>query len=781
MFFKVLGWGYECSRNANYGLVMQVIHDCYSDFYFIKNDLFQEGVVILTHAVDLFDITKGIEFSTYAYQSVKISLRRKIKNILSKECAFSSLHTEEEVVVNTMLVDHENDVSEQSDYRDLFSNFLEKFNKLPEIVQLVTKMRLGLFEYEQMTLSEVFERVPYSSLEIFLMIKYALSYMLVEVLDYELPSQIDRGFVKNMFREFNAEHANQDPCETSEIVNIGRLNAIYLDEKLYKKIENYINRYQCRKIKLNKTGIFNLYFDGLSGRTCGLYDPVTSGLLYGDYDIDELHYTSIFNELPYGSEDIIDAVSRLNQDDLVSFFKIYKLGSNNLFRKKKLTARDLSIHSKLLSFLDNSIKERNGALNENYKKFYEYFYESQDVVEFAISFFPFKIQKLIFEFIGFNLSKYVSMDEWNKMLDKIFSCYNVDILSEVRLWIKKFIELIYSKNSLFNIFKEMFFSLSEKDINRVMSFIDAFDQDVIMSSLDDDLCLNFKEDSMPMLLQSLIKLGSALRTDQLYKYKLNYPRNIITIYDLFYEYSKEQVDSVLNILSDYDRMVLFLKYGFNLENPYQRYWDSSLSNFMKDSLIPRIQRLLEQMYKGRKRNILTLTEIFPDYSLLEIVWAASQLPNDCFLLLKKRYGDNLNAFFSKSLSTLEQNKLDHVVLPRLGRLLKTLRFDNMRSKIKTVYDYFQDKKKSIVDEAIGLLDERDKFVLFIRCGMNLSNPSLQEEYLKDATHYLSAFMSVIRKIGLRISIIENPESVNNLGPATKVKKMYLRMKNKQSA
>lgn len=146
----------------NTRLVMQVIHDCYSDFYFIKNDLFQEGVVILTHAVDLFDITKGIEFSTYAYQSVKISLRRKIKNILSKECAFSSLHTEEEVVVNTMLVDHENDVSEQSDYRDLFSNFLEKFNKLPEIVQLVTKMRLGLFEYEQMTLSEIFERVPYA-------------------------------------------------------------------------------------------------------------------------------------------------------------------------------------------------------------------------------------------------------------------------------------------------------------------------------------------------------------------------------------------------------------------------------------------------------------------------------------------------------------------------------------------------------------------------------------------------------------------------------------------
>lgn len=344
-------------------------------------------------------------------------------------------------------------------------------------------------------------------LEIFLMIKYALSYMLVGVLDYALPSQIDRDFIKDMFREFNAEHANQDPCETSEIVNIGRLNAIYLDEYLYKKIETYINRYQCRKIQLNKTGIFNLYFDGLSGRTCGLYDPVTSGLLYGDYDIDELHYTSIFNELPYGSEDIIDAVSRLSQDGLVNFFKIYKLGSNNMFRKKKLTSRDLSIHSKLLSFLDNSIKERNGTLNENYKKFYEYFYESQDVVEFAISFFPLKIQKLIFEFVGFNLSKYVSMDEWNKMLDKIFSCYNVDILSEVRLWIKKFIELIYSKNGLFNIFKEIFFSLSEKDINRVMSFIDAFDQDVIMSSLDDDLCLNFKEDSMPMLLQSLIKLA----------------------------------------------------------------------------------------------------------------------------------------------------------------------------------------------------------------------------------------------------------------------------------
>lgn len=184
----------------NTRLVMQVIYDCYSDFYFIKNDLFQDGVAILTHAVDLFDITRGIEFSTYAYQSIKNSLQRKIKNILSEECSFSSLHAEEEVIVNTILADHKNDVSEQSYYRDLFSNFLEKFNKLPENVQLVTKMRLGLFEYEQMTLSEIFEKVPYSSLEIFLMIKYALSYMLVGVLDYVLPSQIDRDFIKDMFR-----------------------------------------------------------------------------------------------------------------------------------------------------------------------------------------------------------------------------------------------------------------------------------------------------------------------------------------------------------------------------------------------------------------------------------------------------------------------------------------------------------------------------------------------------------------------------------------------------
>ena len=97
--------------------------------------------------------------------------------------------------------------------------------------------------------------------------------------------------------------------------------------------------------------------------------------------------------------------------------------------------------------------------------------------------------------------------------------------------------------------------------------------------------------------------------------------------------------------------------------------------------------------------------------MLEIVCASSKLLRDAFLLFKKRFGQGLNDFFSRYLTLEEQYKLDHVVLPRGGRELKILDDDVKKPQVKSVYDYYPNKKKSLVDKAIMLLEKKDKFIM----------------------------------------------------------------------
>lgn len=74
-------------------------------------------------------------------------------------------------------------------------------------------------------------------------------------------------------------------------------------------------------------------------------------------------------------------------------------------------------------------------------------------------------------------------------------------------------------------------------------------------------------------------------------------RKVKTIYELFDSYSKEQVDTVLEMLSDEERELITLRYGEDLNNPITRKLSKKEHDKFYGILIQRMRRLLTNLNK----------------------------------------------------------------------------------------------------------------------------------------------------------------------------------------
>lgn len=65
------------------------------------------------------------------------------------------------------------------------------------------------------------------------------------------------------------------------------------------------------------------------------------------------------------------------------------------------------------------------------------------------------------------------------------------------------------------------------------------------------------------------------------------------IYELFFNYSKEEIDEVLSSLNEEDSYLLLLRYGGNLENPMMSFdWTTEQMGLFSNYLVPKIEKQL---------------------------------------------------------------------------------------------------------------------------------------------------------------------------------------------
>lgn len=74
-------------------------------------------------------------------------------------------------------------------------------------------------------------------------------------------------------------------------------------------------------------------------------------------------------------------------------------------------------------------------------------------------------------------------------------------------------------------------------------------------------------------------------------------KKIQSIYEYFYEYTKEQIDEVINSLTEQERLLVYKRYGNNLTNPVKTKLTKEENDKFYGSIIPKIKRKLKAIVK----------------------------------------------------------------------------------------------------------------------------------------------------------------------------------------
>ena len=169
--------------------------------------------------------------------------------------------------------------------------------------------------------------------------------------------------------------------------------------------------------------------------------------------------------------------------------------------------------------------------------------------------------------------------------------------------------------------------------------------------------------------------------------KSNVQRKIKTIYDHFEDYSKEQIDTVLENLSEEEKELIVARYGENLNNPVPGELNMKQSQkFYR--LIPKIRKILNSQNSASKKETKEV---------------------ESENILSNQETANLTKSSLKDKSVIKEEK--RVDTPKKQPL-----------KIKSFYEYFNDYSKEQINIILKNLSEKEKSLIITMYGKDLSNP-----------------------------------------------------------
>lgn len=124
----------------NLSLILYVIN---REFYYLDydiNDLFSVGEIYLIRCVDLFDISSGNTFSSYAYKCIKLGIRKYINSDI-KHQTVDSIYDDYDLIDNyPSNINIEDEIINNDEIKKLY----EKLELLPEKTQMIIKLYYGI-------------------------------------------------------------------------------------------------------------------------------------------------------------------------------------------------------------------------------------------------------------------------------------------------------------------------------------------------------------------------------------------------------------------------------------------------------------------------------------------------------------------------------------------------------------------------------------------------------------------------------------------------------------
>lgn len=253
--------------------------------------------------------------------------------------------------------------------------------------------------------------------------------------------------------------------------------------------------------------------------------------------------------------------------------------------------------------------------------------------------------------------------------------------------------------TIYNVLKDY----KKKDIDKVLKLLTGRDKEIIelrygsdlknpvMSDKWDKACDNrFYSYTMPKIKQML---DGNLNPDFI-KGKMG--RRVSTIYQLLSDFSKEEVDEVIDLLPEKDKELIKLKYGDDLENPStSEEFDRKKDAIFRQTLIPNMKRYLltrdERVLKGKKfMDYRTIYQYFNEYRKRDVNKVISSLSKKDKDLIKLKYGEDLeNPILSKEWNKMYAGRFYQTLLPKIRTILEDNyeKIDESLEKSLTSDDY----------------------------------------------------------------------------------------------
>lgn len=175
-------------------------------------------------------------------------------------------------------------------------------------------------------------------------------------------------------------------------------------------------------------------------------------------------------------------------------------------------------------------------------------------------------------------------------------------------------------------------------------------------------------------------------------------RKVQSIYTYFNEYPKENIDEIIDELSEKEHQSLRRRYGNDLNNPNPpEDYTKEEKDYFYASLIPKIRRHLKRKFKTqnsnkyskekRNRKITSLYEALSDYPKEEIDKLVDALPDNQKEIIRIRFGSDLeNPKEERKLTANEILILHNTIIRKLERQLSKRISNGLKKDKKDVQE-----------------------------------------------------------------------------------------------
>lgn len=207
--------------------------------------------------------------------------------------------------------------------------------------------------------------------------------------------------------------------------------------------------------------------------------------------------------------------------------------------------------------------------------------------------------------------------------------------------------------------------------------------------------------------------------------------SVKTFYELLSDFSKEDIDSVINRLSEENKSVIMQRYNNGLDRPPVKYLDKVINKRFY-AILTNIKGRLIYMTSDKKTRFKCLYDNFSEYSKEQVDQAILVLGDEEKQLILTRYNGDFNKRPTGKLTTQQSNHFYCVTIPKIKRILIRQEGKVEQANVtprknpqkqysrKTFYELLSPYPKEWVDEAFESLTEEEKQIILDSYGGNLN-------------------------------------------------------------